>query len=222
VRELIRTGAPPLEAFLTWWYGPPDRPAGPVARSEVPPPLSEWSAVTAAWSRPTRRQNQLLADGSDGLEDGRLVFWVENQGVWLWACDPDGDDPPVYDRENEPGRAWGSTGVRLRQFLVHVEVFEAVWSGAYGGSATWVPPADVAAILAPLSPVPGAEWRWPRPWTRLYAGDGCLALVGPADLDGEPATAYDVFVSGRTAGDLRYLEGVDEVDWEWASWRDRP
>ena len=111
--------------------------------------------MTSRWSRPVASQNRVLDADSARVEDGKLVFWVENQGVWLWAVDPVGEDPEVYDRENVPGQLWQSTGVPLSAFLVHVAVFEAIWGAQTGAGAAWITPQRLDEILSPLTPIPG-------------------------------------------------------------------
>jgi hypothetical protein len=50
-------------------------------------------------------QNSVRDADSGWVEDGRLVFWMENQGVWLWGLDQTEDDLQVYDREtSQAGR----------------------------------------------------------------------------------------------------------------------
>jgi hypothetical protein len=78
--------------------------------------LRNWRQSVSRWGRPIVVQNQLVEPDSAWVEDDLAVFYVEDQGVWLWAYG-EGDDPPVHDRENEEGRAWQPAGVSLSQFL---------------------------------------------------------------------------------------------------------
>lgn len=99
---LALAGLPPpsVEEFLTYWYGPPDG-AEPAAAppADEPGALRDWFATVSRWSRPVTFQNEMLRPEERWTEDGKTVFWVENQGVWLWAYEPGADDPAVYDRE---------------------------------------------------------------------------------------------------------------------------
>jgi hypothetical protein len=67
-------------------HSPPDQ--------RVPEPLREINDVAAAWPG-LIVQNSLLGASERGTQDGKLVSYVENQGVSLWATDADGVDPPV-------------------------------------------------------------------------------------------------------------------------------
>lgn len=145
------------------------------------------------------------------------MFWLENQAVWAWACDRAGDDPAVFDRENEPGRPWQPTGVALSTFLLHVAVVEAVFGARFGAAAAWVTPAQLEAVLAPLRPLPMPPWRWPAQGHRLYAEEGLLAFAGPNLDPGETADSdvmCEVFLAAREPGLLEYVRSVDGVEWD--------
>src|SRR5207248_9673903 len=147
----------------------------------------------------------------------------ENQGVRLWAVDPDEDDGEVYDRENEPGRPWEPTGVPLSVFLVHVAVFEAVMAAACGASAAWITDDQLQHVLAPVTRIPRAAWRWPCPMHRLYACDGLLAMAGPNNGPTDvPDTAEyrEVFIAGRDPSRVAYLKDIAGINWDWSSWDD--
>lgn len=225
MRDVLDCACPRLDRFLTRWYGQPDRGAAPAVQTghRMPRPLCEWFQVVSRWSRPIAVQNRVLGVDEVWVEDGRLVFWVENQGVWLWGVDLEGDDPRVYDRENEPGRPWQPTSVTLSVFLVHVAVFEAVWNAQFGAVAAWITPDRLDEVLAPLTPIPGAAWRWPSPRHQLYVGDEVLAFAGPnygAGETAETAEYREVFVAGAEPSAVRYLSTINNVEWDWASWRD--
>jgi len=218
MRELFDVEADSVERFLVRWYGPPDREAGPVPNGsiEVPRPLLDWYELKSRWSVPLVVQNRLLGPDEVHVEDGKLIFWVENQGVWLWACDCAGDDPAVFDRENEPGEAWQPTGVALSRFLLHVAVVEAIFGAPHGASAAWVTPAQLDAVLAPLRPLPMPAWRWPAAGHRLYAGEGLLAFAGPNAGPGETAETAamrEVWLAAR-GEHLEYARSVEGVEEE--------
>ncbi|GIH12496.1 hypothetical protein Raf01_06680 [Rugosimonospora africana] len=142
---------------------------------------------------------------------------MENQGVWEWGVDPNVDDPDVYDRENEPGQAWQRTGVRLSTFLIHVAVFEAIWSAKHGASAPGLSRHRCQDILAPLKPIPHAAWRWPTSGTHLLAGDGILAIAGPAEHHESrvEASDWEVFLAARDHSAMEYLADLSDIEWEW-------
>ncbi|HZO69823.1 MAG TPA: hypothetical protein VFB74_32920, partial [Kribbellaceae bacterium] len=114
-----------------------------------------------------------------------------------------GDDPRVYDRENEPGRPWQLTGVTLSVFLVHVAVFEAVWNAPFGAVAAWITADRLEKVLAPLTPIPGAAWRWPSPLHQLYVRPAAHSAHGHrGHVD---ATAGAVRPHGRVRGAVTAL-----------------
>ena len=80
----------------------------------MPRSLRTWFATTGRWAKLVMTQNQVLSGDHPEVEDGKLVVWVENQGVWEWGVDPDSDDPEVYDRENEDDEPWQPCTCRER------------------------------------------------------------------------------------------------------------
>lgn len=213
MRELFDVEPDSLERFLIRWYGPPDKEPADVG-AELPRPLREWFEVTSRWSTPVIVQNRV--EREPWIDNGKSVVWVENQGVWLWAIDPEGDDPPVFDRENEDGVPWQPTGVPLSTFLLHATVFEAIW-GAAGASTSWVSTDRLAQILAPLRTLPMPDWRWPEQGHRLYAADGLLAFAGPNPGPGETAettTWCEVVLAADRPDRLAYLTEIEGVDWD--------
>jgi hypothetical protein len=147
---------------------------------------------------------------------------VENQGVWLWACDCAGDDPAVFDRENQPGKLWRPTGAVLSTFLLHVAVFEAVMGARHFAGAAELTPDQLDAVPAPLRPLPMPAWRWPAAGHRLHAGEGLLAFAGPNPGPGETAettAVRELFLAAQGAERLEYarsLEGVEWAAWSWS------
>lgn len=181
----------------------------------IPRPLRDWFELTSRWTAPVTTQNRVLS--SPRPDQGKLVFWVENQGAWLWATTTDVDDPPVFDRENVDGQPWQRTGVPLSTFLLHVTVFEAIMGAPYGASACWVSPAQLAEILAPLRPLPMPDWRWPAAGHRLYAADGLLAFGGPNPGPGETAETAamrEVWLAADDPQRLVYLTEIVGVEWD--------
>ena len=225
MQELLDVAGDSLERFLVRWYGPPDQaaarpPNGPIA---VPCPLQDYYELTSRWSRPLAVQNHLLGPDEVQVQDGKLVFWVENQGVWVWACDRAGDDPLVFDRENEPGAPWQPTGAALSEFLLQVAVFEAVMGARLFAAGAGLTPGQLDAALAPLRPLPMSAWHWPAGEHRLYAGPGLLAFAGPNPRPGETAqtaTERELFLAAQDAEHLDYARGLEGVDWDAWSWSD--
>ena len=193
-----------LQDFLTTWHGPPDLPPTPPPPN-LPRPLSDWFELTSRWSKPLETQNSLTKDLTP--DNGKQIVWIENQSVWLWAIDPDTEDPEVYIRENHPGHPWTPIGSHLTDFLEHVTIFETLMSAP---SARWTKtttPAQLAHMLAPLTPVDMPPWRWPSPGFRLYTGECLIAFA----TDGGEA-----WVSATDSSRLSYLAELGiEWDSEW-------
>jgi hypothetical protein len=207
VRELFNVTEDSLERFLTRWYGPADREAFEAVPCSGPTPLVRWFSTVPRWSAFHPTQNHVQA--KPGTDRGKLLVWVENQRVWLWAVDPDEDDPPVYDRLADPFTEWRPTGVRLSVFLLHVAVFETITDFHHGACAFAVTKAQLERVLAPLRPLPMADWHWPTEGHRLYAGEGLLAFAGPND-----GGFWEVWVAATGPEPLAYLADVGGVEWD--------
>jgi hypothetical protein len=211
---------PSLEQFLIHWYGPAPQPGAlPDADfSEAPEALAHWYRLAARWPHLTQQaQNHLAAPNELTMEDGKCLFWLESQGVWEWAFEPDQPNPMVFDRETDSGQAWHPTGIVLSEFLVQVAMFERVMNGTLGAAAHGLNPQQLAAALAPMHALNLPAWRWPPPSMQFYLGPDLLAMAGGQDdLAGghdDLAGGHDIFVAGRNAAALAYLAGTG-VAWE--------
>lgn len=65
------------------------------------------------------------------MDDGKLLFAIENQGVWRCGTEPDGDDPPVWYRLDDG--PWIRFCDSLAQFLVTLCLQETVFNSQHRG-----------------------------------------------------------------------------------------
>jgi hypothetical protein len=210
--DLVDVDVRTLERFLATWYGPPDRPAagrpGAAAPRSLPRPLREWYIATSRYSRPLTFHNTVLEPDQVQEDGGKLVFWVENQEVVLWAADRDGDDPMVYERVNVDGAPWHPTGVPLSGFLLNVAILEACMGGAScTAHAAGLNEAQTTDCLAPLRPMPylGPTYRG-----QLYVGRQMLAFAtwSPGDL-------WELYLAARTSTAIEQLiTGTTGISWD--------
>src|SRR5205085_714636 len=92
----------------------------------LPGPLRWWYRRGGLRPGVLDGQNSLI--GPDRLEveaDGKMTFYAENQGIYIWATLPEGDDPPVWGQFQgfEP---WAEEEVTLSGFLIQACLFEAI------------------------------------------------------------------------------------------------
>ena len=231
-----------IERFLTSWYGPrtAESPLPEPGRSSaMPAPLRRFYDLIRRWPEAIV-QNVVLAPpempdlrkeawAETYIDDGKLAFYVENQGVCRWATSPEEvDEAPVWIRGSTLGReihTWELEEPRLSAFLVQVIVFEAVMGANHGASVAWLDRPTLARVVEPLHRLPFGAWRWPSYPTEFYAGDRVLAVAGPnPGPDEAVATAEYVSLSlGAIDGDaLEYLDDISQPSWEWFSRRDGP
>ena len=129
-----------LRDLLHYWYAEPltARDGSPLelidAAQErlgvrLPTALREWYELVGQrldWIQDRPLPLELLE-----VTDGRILFWVENQGVWQVLVRPDGEDPEATATQGDAG-----TAVPLSSWLRALTVSDtlvAVWSGAGHG-----------------------------------------------------------------------------------------
>jgi len=200
MNELLAIDRDSIPRFLTRWYGEPGGLAVPAPR-HLPSVLREWHELNSRWSGVTVHNHPIDPE----IEDGKLVFWVENQGGWEWATDSAGDDPPVYDRETSenPG-PWVHTGEKLSEFLLHATVFEAVWGAQNAVCANALTLERVNEISDGLIEMPLPSWRWPEVGIRILVGPEVLLELTPVG---------DVTVAARTSEALSPFTDMPGITW---------
>ncbi|KAK1183179.1 hypothetical protein B7755_036640 [Streptomyces sp. NBS 14/10] len=200
-----------LLRFLRRWYGAPKTPNVRLQESpEAPRELVEWHQVSAQWSGVITSHNYAIPLPELTAEDGKIPFWIENQGTWLWAFDPNGEDHHVYEREpsGEPN-PWKRTGERLSEFLVHATVLEAI----LGAPATKVAQEVQVDWLwsqegSCESPFPA--WNWPARDSCILSGTNWLALIHPSD---NLEAGHDIMLAAISAEDLAWAENAPGIKW---------
>jgi hypothetical protein len=148
--------------------------------------------------------------------DGKMIFYVENQGVYLWATDPQGEDPVVWGRFNEEGEAWAREEVLLSEFLIQVCLLEGVFGAPYGASASWVNQLTLERVTAPLQLVPFGPWRWPAYPTRFWAANGAFVFACPNGPSAE-LPAFSIWVGAKSETPLGYLRAIVDDGWEYTA-----
>jgi hypothetical protein len=163
------------------------------------------------------RQNRIPARRE--MDGDMLLVGVETQAVWLWGAPDGGDNPWVWERENEPGAGWTQTGERLDEFLWHFTVVEAVFGGSFGLGANDVGPAGLARFNREWTALAIKTWRWPGPGQALWTRDGLLAWTFVNDRPDSPVTddsTYSIFVGARSNRDLVHVDDAG-IAWDWDS-----
>jgi hypothetical protein len=239
--EILAQPAPEtVERFLTNWYGPPAAKAAPPepgGSTAMPAPLRLFYDVIQRWpdaivsnvvlAPPELPHLRKEAWAHTSIDDGRLTFYVENQGVCKWGTSPEEvDEARVWIRGSTLGGeidTWALEEPPLSAFLIQLVVFEAVVGATHGGSVAWLDRPTLARVVEPLHRLPFGAWRWPSYPSEFYAGDRILAFVGPnPGPDEVSATAEYVSLSlGAIDTDaLVYLDCISQPNWEWFSRRD--
>lgn len=153
------------------------------------------------------------------LDGDVLLVGVESQAVWLWGVRDKGDNPLVWERENEPGADWTETAERLDEFLWHFTLAEAVLGGCIGAGVSDVNAADVARFTSAWTALDVKPWRWPGPDQALWSRGGALAWTVANDRPDSPVTdasTYSILVGARSKPDLAV---IDDSGITWAGTR---
>ena len=215
---LLEPGPESIRGFLTEWHGRPRPEYG--LRSEeigrpVPVPLRDFYELAGRWPNVVV-QNELAAPDELKQTDGLLVFYVENQGVYAWATQLEGTDPPVWGTWDHD---WLPEEEPLSRFLLQVVVFEAAFGAPAGASVAWLSPEAREELVSRFVPLPLGAWRWPDYPTRFYARDDVVAVVCPNRVP-DSTDFVSVTVGARNGETLAFLEDLVDRSWEYYSPRD--
>jgi hypothetical protein len=111
-----------LQGLVEYWHGPiiaddaySDDEIDGIA---VPLALHRWYGWAGRRESILSVHNQFFAPQHLCEIDGKLVFQMENQGVYLWGTLVAGDDPPVFVRENRPDAPWQAEDMSVTEFLI--------------------------------------------------------------------------------------------------------
>ena len=210
-----------LDQLVSYWHGPCRSEDGyseeELLGSVLPDPLRWWYHRGGRRANVLSRQNRLLAPNDLTVEcDGRIIFYVENQGVYIWATDPRGEDPAVWGKFDAEGEPWIMEEASLSGFLIQICLFEAIFGASYGASASWANQALLDRVTAPLRLVPLGSWRWPSYPGRFWASNGTFVFAGPNGPSDE-VPAFSMWVGARSARPLGYLKSIVDDGWEYTA-----
>lgn len=160
-------------------------------------------------------QNPILDRAGVHARDGKLVFAVENQGVYSWATDGDSDDPHVHGRfeETDP---WRREEPRLSTFLLQLTLLELLAGARHCAAHSCMAPSTFAAIAADLRTADLPAWRWPAYPARFHLRGNAIAFVCPNVTPGESATDpwLSFWVGAAQVEDLAFVRTYLDSTWE--------
>lgn len=215
-----------LRQVVNFWHGPIKPEDGMSGVEQVggvplPLPLQFWYGWAGKRTEVMSRQNILFTPRDYRyrsrilrVEDGRLHFHVENQGVYEWTTLPEGKDPPVFGRYDGKGE-WVHEKVRLSEHLILTCLFEAIMCHAnYGASNGWLDEDKLNVIAQAIPPLAIAPWHWLG--TKFFA---CRGAFMCAAVNGEDSgkTYYSVSIGAKTEHPLQFLKAVVDEGWEYVS-----
>jgi hypothetical protein len=211
-----------LRRLVEFWHGP-IRPEDGMTDAEMtsqplPLPLHWWYRFAGKRSEIMSGQNILFVPRDFQnkyrmlrVMNGRLFFYVENQGVYQWSTLLEGDDPPVFGRYEGRGR-WAREGVTLSEHLILMCLFEAVTCHAkYEATCTWVDEYTLRNIARQIPPIAIGPWRWIG--LTFFAGRGAFMDAHENSVvDG--TKGYSVSIGAKTPEPLQFLKPLINERWE--------
>jgi hypothetical protein len=208
-----------IRRLVEYWHGPiqPEDgwPQAELGAMPLPHPLKWWYGWAGRRKEIMSGQNTLLIPRDPQgyrklqIEDGLLLFYLENQAVYRWATLPEGHDPPVFGRY-ETTDAWEPEGVLLSEHLILACIFEAIFCHSpYGAAVSCLDQETLAAIERVVPPIAVNPWRWVGP-NRFYARNG--VFMNAASNGGD---FYSVWIGAKSEGPLQFLKPYLDDRWEY-------
>jgi hypothetical protein len=206
-----------LRRLVEYWHGP-IRPADGFSEDDLQ--HVRMPDVLKLWYRWAGRRKEIMSGQNflrdpDELKltpDGRLVFYVENQGCYYWATGADGDDPPVFGRESESD-PWEPENKSLSEHLIIACIFEAVMCHSpYGAWDVGLGEDAMTKVAEVIRPFPIPPWGWYQ--MQFWAGNGVFAIVHDNGED-YGKRVYGVYLGAKTEQPLAFLKSIPHDNWEY-------
>lgn len=153
-----------LKQLVEYWHGTITPkysiPSSQMEHLEMPQILRWWYEWAGKHDSIMSGENTLVSPAELKIDQGRVVFHVDNNGEYLWSTLAAGEDPPVFGRYIDE-QQWTPEGIQLSEHLINTCIFEAVVSHApYKISATDISDETLQELLKLIPPLPIKGWRW--------------------------------------------------------------
>lgn len=148
-------------------------------------------------------QNEWVPERELHEEGGRLMFYVENQGVCTWATAPSEPNGPVWVA-NAGEHVWREELPALDAFLLQALLFETIVGAPWGGLVSWCGPKDAAIVSDAMTRLPLARSGW---LGELFAGEDVLMTKLP-NGDG-----HSLWIGALTQEAEDRIRDLADLDW---------
>jgi hypothetical protein len=189
--------------------------------------LAEWWQVLAANPKLKGVQNEFSAElevvdpfvryvGSSVRAEAAKdlwVFYVENQGVFVSACESGADDPTVWTKSAWPpthSDSWQVEEEPLSGYLLQAVLLEALYGADFGGAWTRISRAELESF-SELSPLPLKPMRV---GIQFFTGSDVVVAASTAD-----GPEVEVMFGSKVDGALAFAEKSVADPWEAGIWR---
>jgi hypothetical protein len=199
-----------LQELVTYWHGNIAAEDGLLDETlnlfPMPQMLRRWYRFAGRRSDILSGQNFLLDPEGLSLEDDRLVFYRENQGVYSVATLSEGDDPPVFSRDDTD--RWAPGGMTVSEHLILACLYEAILHRApYGGWIMGLEQEIIDEITSVIPPIAIAPWRWDM-GQQFHARGGAFMT---SDKYGS------LMIAAITQEPLLFLRTYADLDWDYVA-----
>ncbi|AKU95012.1 hypothetical protein AKJ09_01676 [Labilithrix luteola] len=198
-----------MEVFVERWYAPGTADTANVDASErteferLPEPLRRLYRLAA--KRQLFGQNRLVGADDLVVKDGKLTFYVENQGVCEWAIDPSEADPPVFVRGNAFGDPWIEEATTLSGFLIQMVIYEAVLCFApFRATNDGVSASELRKLKRKISSLALPAWAWSK--MQFFGKNGIVGFALPNT---------DLFQVELAARERAPFEAIEDLISDW-------
>jgi hypothetical protein len=208
-----------LRQLVTYWHGVIGPEDGFGDREleglTIPYPLRWWYGWAGRRKNIMSGQNFLLDPDKLNVRDDLLEFYVENQYCYQWGTLLEGDDPPVFGRE-ERSKPWEPEGITLSEHLILAYLLEAVTCHSpYGAATGWLEVSVIDRIAEQIPPIPVGPWRWCG-LTRFYAKGGAfMYTMSNGEIDGQ--SGGSVWIGAKTEHPLRFIKPFIDKNWDYVA-----
>jgi hypothetical protein len=204
-----------LKQLVEFWHGsilPEDGiPVAEIENIQMPQILRWW--YEWAGNRPDimSGQNIFVKPSELQFHQGRVVFHVENQGVYLWSTLPGGEDPPVFGRYSDE-QQWIPEGIQLSEHLINTCLFEGLLCHApYSASVSHVSDEKLQELIKVIPPIPIKGWRWSG-GSGFYTMRGVFMHV--ANFEASDGIGHSVWVGAKEREALEIVKPFIDETWE--------
>lgn len=169
-----------IRGFAEWWYARDMQPFPSSATTGIDPSHDPQTLLGWYDELAFSYHHLFATDARSRVDFDKVTYqpvYIDHQAQWRVACDRHGS-VWIYDGNN-PDQEWQAQASTLAHCLLQASLLEGVMSGNEFISATGLPPAAVAPLLAQLTELPLPVWTVAS--ARFYLGPKAIVMTQAND-----------------------------------------